>query len=216
MSDLSAASLSVFGEEDNIENYLERFELVCELNDVKDEVQMTKSLAVLGGKFLYDKIKVIVAPDVPSKVKYTIIKPKLLSALRQASMSNVEKAKFYSRVQNRGESVSEFAFQLKRIASGCNFGNSLDVILRDRFVFNLENEYIRRHTIRSEKVSFDEAVAEALLHESAAVSNQVSAFKSHSHVKKGHFSQNRSQSSQSNRSYKVSFQNKKKMSDVWS
>lgn len=176
MTDLSLTSVCVFGEEDNIENYLERFELVCELNGVKDEVQMTKSLAIFGGKFLYDKLKVIVAPDVPSKVKYTIVKPKLLSALKQASLSNVEKAKFYSRVQNRGESVSEFAFQLKRLASGCNFGNSLDIILRDRFVFNLENEYVKRHTIRSEKVSFDEAVAEALLHESASVSNQISGF----------------------------------------
>lgn len=56
-----------------------------------------------GGKFLYDKIKIIVAPEMPSKV----------SVLKQASMANVEKAKFQFRVQNRGESVSEFAFELE-------------------------------------------------------------------------------------------------------
>lgn len=156
-----------YSENENIESYLERFEVVCDIEEVKDEIEMSKHLTVCGGQLLYEKMKIVTHPQIPMKVKYSELKPKLISTLKQAKLVNVEKTHFYSRVQKNGETVSEFAFALKKIAANCDFGSFLDMSLRDRFVFNLSNDYVSRHTIKSNKKTFDEAVAEALLHETA-------------------------------------------------
>lgn len=90
--------------------------------------------------------------------------------LKQTTLYNIERAKFYSRVQQTGENIAEFAFQLKRLASNCNFADHMDIILRDWLIYNIRNDYNKEKTIKGDKQTFDDAVAEALLHETSAQS----------------------------------------------
>lgn len=140
-------NLKEYSEHELIENYLERFEMFMAVNGVEDDLELSKFLTVYGGNVLYEKIKIVTHPQAPYKVKYTEMKPKLISVLKTQKVSKVERSRFYSRVQKRGESVSEFAFELKKIASNCDFSTHLNVMLRDRFIYNLENDYIKRNTV---------------------------------------------------------------------
>uniref|UniRef100_A0A336ML13 CSON002709 protein n=1 Tax=Culicoides sonorensis TaxID=179676 RepID=A0A336ML13_CULSO len=194
-------SLTEYSEGDNVHNYLERFETFCEIHGVVDDLEMTKHLLVYGGPLLFEKIKILSHPKVPAKVKYSEIKPKIIQILKDNCPYNIQRSKFYSRVQNSGESVSEYAFELKRLASFCAFDTHLDVILRDRFIFNLRDDVIRERTIKSDKNSFEDAVSEALLHESTLKNSNV-----HSSIHKFNYSLNKSEN-KSQRYNKNNFKN---------
>lgn len=170
MGDLHG-NLSEYLESESIENYLERFEMFMAINGITDDSEKVNYLTVYGGTFLYEKIKVSAHPESVIKTKYSEMKPKLVGILKKKKVYHIERAKFYNRVQKRGESVSEFGFALKKIASECNFGTYLNITLRDRFLYNLENEYVKTMTIKAEKASFEDTVAEALLHETNASAN---------------------------------------------
>ena len=51
-----------------------------------------------------------------------------------------ERFHFYSRAQVSGESVTEFAAELRRLATNCQFGTHLNEALRDRLMCGLSSE----------------------------------------------------------------------------
>ena len=55
--------------------------------------------------------------------------------------------KFYNRSRNPGESVSTFISEVKALARFCNFGNSLDAMIRDPLVCRINDEQIQEHLL---------------------------------------------------------------------
>lgn len=106
-------------------NWLERFEIFCSINRISNEKLKTQYLIVFGGQFLYDKIKIICSPKAASDVDFSEVSPQLQAMLKKVTSESVERQKFYSRVQQSGETVAEYAFALKQLSSNCNFGNFL-------------------------------------------------------------------------------------------
>ena len=50
-----------------------------------------------------------------------------------------ERFKFFKRVQLKDESIAKFMAELRRLAKTCNFGDYLDIAIRDQFVCGLKN-----------------------------------------------------------------------------
>ncbi|XP_054280194.1 uncharacterized protein K02A2.6-like [Macrosteles quadrilineatus] len=71
--------------------------------------------------------------------------------------------------QKEGEAVSEFAVQLKKLASTCDFKEFLDDALRDRFLCGLRsNEIQSRLLSEGDTLTFDKALQLALVLEDAS------------------------------------------------
>lgn len=124
---------------EDIERYLKAFEVFLTVNNVTDEKLRTQWLMVYGGKVLNNMIETVLAPLEPEKVEFKTAKPKLINYMKKNVDVGTAKQLFYQRVQKQGESICEFALALKELSSTCDFGTHLDVILRDRFIYNLSD-----------------------------------------------------------------------------
>ena len=78
---------------------------------------------------------------------------------------------FYRQDQQESESVSEFVATLWTAARHCAF-DQLETMLRDRLVCGLQDERTRRRLFARKKLSFNEAMEEALVAEAAAANTK--------------------------------------------
>ena len=57
-----------------------------------------------------------------------------------------------------GESVAVDVSELRALAQYCNFGDTLDVILRDRTVCGINEQQIQKKLLAEKGLTFDEAM----------------------------------------------------------
>ncbi|KAL1472089.1 hypothetical protein MTO96_039541 [Rhipicephalus appendiculatus] len=71
------------------------------------------------------------------------------------------------RKQQEGESVREYIADLRRLTKNCNFGDSLNRILRDRIVCGIRDDDARRCLLTHNKLTVEEAEEFAMASEKA-------------------------------------------------
>ena len=59
----------------------------------------------------------------------------------------VQRYKFNSRTQRPGESIATFIAELRRLAEHCQFGQTLDEMLRDRLVCGITDSRVQRRLL---------------------------------------------------------------------
>ena len=79
----------------------------------------------------------------------------------------VHRYKFNSRVRQQGESVASFVAELRHLAIDCEFGDSLNEMLRDRLVCGVNDSRIQRRLLSEADLDFDKALKAALAMEMA-------------------------------------------------
>ena len=79
----------------------------------------------------------------------------------------VQRYLFYSRTRRAGESVSMYVAELKKLAEFCNFGDTLEPMLRDRIVCGIGNERWQRRLLGEEDLTYKSAMKIVLALESA-------------------------------------------------
>ena len=70
----------------------------------------------------------------------------------------VQRFKFNSRSRQPGENVSTYLSELRSIAEVCNFGLSLDDMLRDRIICGINNDQIQHHLLSESKLTLKRAL----------------------------------------------------------
>ncbi|EZA57381.1 hypothetical protein X777_02644 [Ooceraea biroi] len=78
----------------------------------------------------------------------------------------MEKSQFYKARKEQGESVAEFAAQLKKLLHNCNFSNLRDS-LRDQLVCKLRDQDTRVKLFETESLTYDSALKGAITRETA-------------------------------------------------
>ena len=71
--------------------------------------------------------------------------------------SIVQRFKFNSRSQQDTETVAQFVAELKKLSEYCEFGDSLDNMLRDRLVCGLRDVKVQRRLLAEGKLTFAKA-----------------------------------------------------------
>ena len=80
----------------------------------------------------------------------------------------VQRFKFHSRVWKPGESVSTFVAELHTLATSCNFGDTLDIMLRDRIMCGINHTATQKRLLAEPKFTFKQALEIARGFETAA------------------------------------------------
>ncbi len=70
----------------------------------------------------------------------------------------VQRFKFHSRFRKPTESVAEFVSELRSLAKFCNFGTSLNEMLRDRLVCGIQNSHIQKRLLGEKTLTFARAL----------------------------------------------------------
>ena len=90
-------------------------------------------LSVIGAAS-YKTLRNILSPAKPGDKSYAELVEKLSKYFRPAPSEIVERFKFHSRSRLPGESVATFVAEVRSLSEFCNFGDTLDVMFRDRLV----------------------------------------------------------------------------------
>ena len=79
----------------------------------------------------------------------------------------LQRFKFGSRKQKPGESIATFTSELRRLSEHCNFGNTLDDMLRDRIVCGISDARLQRRLLAEPELTLKRALELAQAQESA-------------------------------------------------
>ena len=76
----------------------------------------------------------------------------------------MERYKFHSRIHQPGESITAFVAELRKLTEFCEFGDTVNEMLRDRFVAGLNNTCIQHHLLAETTLTFTKAqeIAQAM------------------------------------------------------
>ena len=70
----------------------------------------------------------------------------------------VQRYKFHTRSRKTGESVATFVAELRALAEFCNFGTTLEDMLRDRLVCGINDEHTQRRLLSEPTLTFKKAL----------------------------------------------------------
>ena len=144
-------------EEETITTYLERAELYFDANGIADDKKVSVLLTVIGAKN-YSLLKSLTAPDLPKDKSLEDLSRALKAHFQPAPIVIAERFRFYQRSQAAGESVLDYAAELRWLAITCKFDAFLKEALRDRFVCGLKSESIQKKLLAEAALTMDRAV----------------------------------------------------------
>eukprot|EP00731_Ephydatia_muelleri_P036424 Em0253g4a len=112
--------------------YCERLEQFFQANGIDDEGKRRAVLLSVCGGSVYQLIRNLVAPGKPADKSFSELVTLVRTHFRPSSSVTVQRYNFNSRSQRDGESVSQFVAELRKLSEHCDFGNTLEDMLRDR------------------------------------------------------------------------------------
>ena len=113
-------------------------------------------------------MKSLVAPAKPGEKEYNQLVQVLTQHFDPAPSKIVRRYRFNTRVRRKGESVAAYVSELRGLAQFCNYGDSLETMLRDRLVCGINDESIQRRLLAETALTFKKALELAQGMETAA------------------------------------------------
>ena len=129
-------------------------------------------LSICGSK-TYRLIPDLLQPKKPGDADLKEILEKLESRFSPKPSVIVERFKFHSRNRLEGENVAEFVAGLKRVSEHCQFGTTLEDMLRDRLVCGISNDRIQRRLLAKRELAFEKEVEIATARDEMASKNLI-------------------------------------------
>lgn len=125
--------------------YVERLEQFFEANDITGEEKAVKWRATflsVVGKSAYHLLRSLLAPAKPTEKTYEELVRELTNHYSPPPSEVMQRFRFNSRERKESESIAEYMAELRRLAEGCNYGDSLKKMLRDRLVWGVRDTNI--------------------------------------------------------------------------
>ncbi|KAL5477909.1 hypothetical protein EMCRGX_G024764 [Ephydatia muelleri] len=134
--------------------YCERLEQFYQANEIGDEgIRRAVLLSVCGGS-VYQSIRNLVAPGKPSNKSFSELVKLFRTHFCPSPSVTVQRYNFNSRSQRDGESVSHFVAELRKLSEHCDFGNSLENMLRDRLLCGIRDVRVQRRLLAEAGLTF--------------------------------------------------------------
>jgi len=110
------------------------------------------------GPVTYKLLSNLVAPKKPGEVEYSALVQTLADHFNPTPSEIVQRFKFNSWSRKPGESVAMFVAELRAIATTCNFGDTLEAMLRDGIVCGVNDNAIQKRLLAEPKLTFQQAL----------------------------------------------------------
>ena len=142
---------------DSIKSYLERVSLYFTANDVADGKRVPVLLSSIGAS-TYAVLSDLLAPDKLAAKTFDEISTALSNHFEPKRSVITERFHFHKRDQATGETISDFDAALRKLAIHCQFENTLQETLRDRFVCGLCHEAIQHRLLSESSLTYKKAL----------------------------------------------------------
>lgn len=140
----------------SVEDYFKRFKWALQLSLIP-EAQYANYARVHMGADLNNALKFLVAPQDPADIAFEDMLTTLVNHFDCKKNKFVESVKFRQIIQQKGESVAQFALRLKQGAAYCDYGDFLDRMLIEQLLHGLEARDICDEIIAKNPDTFDAA-----------------------------------------------------------
>ena len=148
--------------------YVERLEQYLIANGVEDADKKRAVFLSTIGPQAYKLLSSLVAPAAPSEKSYRELVQAMKDHHSPPPSEIVQRYRLHTRFRQQGETVATYVSELRAIAQWCNFGESLENMLRDRLVVGIDNEAIQRRILSESTLTFKKALELAQSLEAAA------------------------------------------------
>ena len=131
-----------------------------------DKKKVAVFISVMG-KNSYAILRDLCSPDSPKDKSFSQLCDKLKDHYKPKRLEVAETYRFHRCVQEENESVSAYSARLRRYASTCNFGEFLNLSLRDQFICGIRNSATRKKLLNEDR-TFQDALKVAIADEVAS------------------------------------------------
>ena len=143
-------------EKENWVEYEERPEYFLVANGITDAEKKKAILITSIGATTYTLLRSITVGV--SDKSYEDVRQVLRAHFSPAPSEIVQRFRFNSCVRKPGESVVSFLPRLRATSEHCNYGDSLEPMLRDRLVCGIGNKTIQKRLLSEPKLMYKQAV----------------------------------------------------------
>ena len=149
--------------------YVKRLEQFFIANGIEEGKKRAVLLMAMGPA-TFKLLRSLIAPDKPDTKSCANLVKVLTEHFQPTPSETVQRFKFHGRTRQPGESVATYVSELHAIAKHCNFGASLQAMLRDQIVCGISGKVVQRRLLSESALSFDKALSMAQGLETAAQS----------------------------------------------
>lgn len=128
-------------------------------NNIKDDVVKRAILLNTCDEDAYRLMYSLCVPTSPERKDFKDLISLFDKHFQSTTSAFAARHKFYGSEKNCAESVSDWAARVRNLAAKCEFGNELEVVMRDKFVLGLQNSEVMRRLFEEKiTISFEKAV----------------------------------------------------------
>ena len=138
--------------------YVERIGHFFEANGVTEERKKRAVLLLVVGPTTYKLLRNLIAPVKPGEKDYDDIIEVLKKYFDPPPSEIVQRYRFHTHSQKEQELVATFVAELRALAEHCKFGDTLDLMLRDRLVCGVKDGRTQRRLLSESKLTFQRAL----------------------------------------------------------
>ncbi|XP_058454730.1 uncharacterized protein LOC131432459 [Malaya genurostris] len=159
MSYMVAPNIEPYRKGQSFATWIKRLAVHFRVNKVKDN-EKTDQMFILGGDFLFSMAEILYPTEaMMEEVSYEILVQKLKERLDKTDSVLLRRYIFGTKVQQSGESASDFIFSLKLQAEHCEFGEQKNRLILDRILVGLSDGSLKHRlfTEDSSKLTLEQA-----------------------------------------------------------
>ncbi|GFX10766.1 transposon Tf2-6 polyprotein [Trichonephila clavipes] len=154
-------------ENENFDSFIERFETYLDVQNVPIANRAKVLVSSLSAK-LYQLLKNLLAPDIPSDQTLDKLKDALKKHLTPKPLIIPSRHKLLNRKQTEGEGISTYIAELPALAMNCDYDKDmLNIMLRDVFVSGLRDKMILDRLFEEDNINLEKTLNIALAMEKA-------------------------------------------------
>ncbi|GBM53259.1 hypothetical protein AVEN_128425-1 [Araneus ventricosus] len=154
-------------ENENFDSFFERFQTYLDVQNIPADSRTKVFISSLSAK-LYQLLKNLLSPDLPSDQNLDKLKNVLKQHLTPKPLIIPSRHKFLNRKQNKGESINSYIAELRVLAINCDYdSNMLNIMLRDVFVSGLRDKAILDRLFEEDNIDLEKTLQIALAMEKA-------------------------------------------------
>ena len=116
-------------------------------NDIDNAGKKRTVLLSVVGPVTYKLLRNLLASAKPGEKTYDELVRTLSAHYGPPPSEIIPRFKFHSHFCNPGESVATYVAELRSLAEFCNFGQTLEAMLRDHIVCGINDDAIQRHLL---------------------------------------------------------------------
>ena len=148
--------------------YVERLGHYFVANGVDVNEKKRAIFLTLVGPKTYKLLRSLIHPATPNDKSYAELVEALTKHFKPTPSEIVQRFRFNTRSRKPGETVAQYVSELRALAEYCNFGDTLETMLRDRLVCGVNDEKIQNRLLSESGLTYQKALGLAQSLETAA------------------------------------------------